>query len=117
MGFVFSTLGGHFVLWPLIDKFLWPYVSRKHNFRAHKFRLSWLVGIIERGLYTGALIAGAREWIGVWLAVKVVARWQTEGEKPPDSDNIWLIGTALSVLFGFLGAWIALGTLPIRRTP
>jgi hypothetical protein len=29
-----------------------------------------------------------------------------------DSDNIWMIGTCLSVLFGLIGAWIALGHLP-----
>jgi hypothetical protein len=29
-----------------------------------------------------------------------------------DSDNIWIIGTWLSVLFGALGAWIALGHVP-----
>ncbi len=46
--------------------------------------------------------------------MKVAARWQ----KPKadlqlkDSDNLWLIGTTISLLFGILGAWIALGRIP-----
>jgi hypothetical protein len=70
---------------------------------------SHIVGRVERFLYTAALLVGGKEFIGVWLAVKVVARWQTNSgdEKPIDSDNVWLIGTGLSVFFGFLGAFVA----------
>ncbi len=117
-GFAFSILLGHIVLWSLIEKCLWPYVRRNHPPDAdhHKSRLSWLVGILERAIYTGALMmpGSGIQLIAGFLAVKVAARWH--GSSGPratvDSDNIWIIGTWLSVLFGALGAWIALGHLP-----
>ena len=114
-GFAVSVLVGHIFLWLLVEKFLWPYTARQHGFEVRPTSLSGVVGMVERLLYTSALVVGAKEWIGVWLAIKVVARWQTseDAKKMPGSDNIWLVGTGLSVLFGFIGAWVALGKLPI----
>ena len=117
-GFVFSILVGHFVLWWLIEKTLWPYVRKLHppEPNHHKSRLSWVVGVLERAIYTGALMVPGSgiQLIAGFLAVKVAARWH--GSSGPrataDSDNIWIIGTWLSVLFGALGAWIALGHIP-----
>ena len=117
LGLVFSVVGGQIVLWPLIEKCLYGHrAAKKFEFNLEKkSRLSWLVGMIERLLYTGALVFGVKEWIGVWLAIKIAARWQSKGEKETekqDSDNIWLIGTGLSVLFGWVGACIALWHRP-----
>lgn len=117
-GFVFSVVVGHFVLWWLIEKTLWPYVRKLHppEPNHHKSRLSWVVGVLERAIYTGALMVPGSgiQLIAGFLAVKVAARWH--GSSGPrataDSDNIWIIGTWLSVLFGALGAWIALGHIP-----
>ena len=117
-GFAFSILVGHVVLWSLIEKTLWPYLCKHHppDPDHHKSRLSWLVGILERAIYTGALMVPGSgiQLIAGFLAVKVAARWH--GSSGPrasvDSDNIWIIGTWLSVLFGALGAWIALGHIP-----
>jgi hypothetical protein len=107
------------VLWLIVLKCLWPYAAKKHGFdyERQKSRLSWLEGIVERCICTGALlIGGIHGWqaIGVWLAMKVAARWQkAKGEPQPiDSDHIWLIGTAISLSIGILGAWIAMGYLP-----
>ena len=118
-GFAFSILVGHIVLWLLIEKTLWPYVRKSHPPEPsnHKSRLSWMVGVLERAIYTGALMVPGSgiQLIAGFLAVKVTARWH--GSSGPrataDSDNIWIIGTWLSVLFGAVGAWIALGHLPI----
>jgi hypothetical protein len=117
-GFAFSIVVGHFVLWWLIETTLWPYVRKYHppEPNHHKSRLSWLVGVLERAIYTGALMVPGSgiQLIAGFLAVKVAARWH--GSSGPrataDSDNIWIIGTWLSVLFGALGAWIALGHIP-----
>lgn len=80
----------------------WTRVNPEANF-------SRLVGIVERLLYTGALLASRQEFIGVWLGIKVIARWQTNphDEKPIDSDNIWLVGSGLSLLLGYLGYLIS----------
>lgn len=118
-GFAFSVLVGHLALWSLIEKTLWPYVRKDHppELGHHKSRLSWMVGVLERAIYTGALMVPGSgiQLIAGFLAVKVTARWH--GSSGPrataDSDNIWIIGTWLSVLFGAVGAWIALGHLPV----
>lgn len=117
-GFAFSILVGHIVLWSLIERCLWPYVRKSHppDPDHHKSRLSWMVGILERAFYTGALMVPGSgiQLIAGFLAVKVAARWH--GSSGPrataDSDNIWIIGTWLSVLFGVVGAWIAMGHIP-----
>jgi hypothetical protein len=118
LGFAVSMIGGHFIVLLVVDKCLWPYAARKHgyDYRSQKAHLTWLLGIVERFLYTGALLigglrGGAWQAVGGLLAIKVAVRWQRSKEEKQlrDSDNIWLIGTALSVLFGFIGAWIALG--------
>ena len=118
-GFAFSILVGHIVLWMLIEKTLWPYIRKYHPHEPnqHKSLLSWMVGVLERAIYTGALMVPGSgiQLIAGFLAVKVTARWH--GSSGPrataDSDNIWIIGTWLSVLFGAVGAWIALGHLPL----
>jgi hypothetical protein len=117
-GFSFSIVVGHFLLWWLIERTLWPYVRRHHppDPSHHKSRLSWLVGILERTIYTGAfLLPGTGiQLIAGFLALKVASRWHsTSGPRSSvDSDNIWMIGSCLSVLFGLMGAWIALGHMP-----
>lgn len=127
LGLAFSVVGGDLVLHNLIDLFLWPKFYEVHNlppppvFPLTK-RVGWLVfpltrqvGWLERFLYTLAIYVGVWQWIGVWLAIKVAARWRSTQERPyGPADNIWLIGTGLSVLFGFVGAWVALGLLPLK---
>ena len=118
-GFVFSVLVGHFVLWSLIEKTLWPYVQKYHppDPNHQKSRLSWMVGMLERAIYTGAFMlpgSGIQLAAG-FLALKVASRWHSSSgpRSTVDSDNIWMIGTCLSVMFGVAGAWIALGHMPV----
>jgi len=72
--------------------------------------------VLERAIYTGALLVPGSgiQLIAGFLAVKVAARWHglSGPRATADSDNIWIIGTWLSVLFGVAGAWIALGHMP-----
>jgi hypothetical protein len=115
LGFSASVIGGEVVLYLLLEKFLWPRAAKRHKFTLSPVHhLSGAVGMVERFLYTSALIVGVKEWVGVWLAVKVIARWQSAApdKQPEDSNNIWLIGTGLSLWFGFLGACIVLGHAP-----
>lgn len=75
------------------------------------------LGIIERFLYTAAIIMGLPEWIPIWLGLKVAVSWKRwQDEKQRGTYNIFLIGSALSLIFGFLGVWIALGRLPTFKT-
>jgi hypothetical protein len=52
--------------------------------------------------------------IGGWFVLKVGAKWKTPSAYR-GADNVWLIGTGLSLIFAFLGAWIALGHMPIAK--
>src|ERR1035437_6879639 len=64
-GFAFSILVGHIVLWLLIEKTLWPYVRKHHppDPDHQKSRLSWMVGILERTIYTGAFMPLGAVWL------------------------------------------------------
>lgn len=73
------------------------------------------IGIIERILYTIALIMGLPQWIGIWLTLKVAVTWKKWEGKSRDQYNIFLIGNALSILFGVIGTWVVLGKLPINE--
>jgi len=90
------------------------------------------VGVLERILYTSFIAAGHPEFVGFWLLVKVGAGWrwqlvperipieqererQKKSNRKPDRKsereraaryNVFLIGNALSLIFGGLGALI-----------
>jgi hypothetical protein len=117
LGFAFSMLGGDLVIRPLMGR-IWLFL-RKHS-AVPKDRstrhgaLSLPLGILERGLYTGALMVGAWQVVGAWLVLKTAAKWK-KMEEHKGADNAWLIGNGLSLLFGFFGAWIGLWRLPTIR--
>lgn len=77
-------------------------------------RLPQFTGILDRTLYTTALLMGFKEFIPVWLLVKVARGWHVPSE--PEKDpvprrnvaryNIFFIGNALCVIFAILGALI-----------
>jgi len=64
-----------------------------------------LVGFCESILYPVAFIIGKPEFIGIWLAIKVAGSWDKwKGEKRESRNQFqkFLIGNALSIIFGFL---------------
>lgn len=74
---------------------------------------SYFVGILERLIYTSSIVFGVKEFIAVWLAVKIASQWKAyEGSGSDRSSlhkaralfNVYLLGTGLSVLYGALGA-------------
>lgn len=115
VGFVVSTGGGAVVLWLLIERLAWPYVAKGLQSREgkHTRALTVPLGIIERASYTAAILLGAPTWIGVWVAIKVAAQWQRWHGDERATYNVFLIGNLLSIFFGVVGAWIALGKLPM----
>ena len=112
IGFLVSSVAGAMVLWVLIDRLAWAYLGR-HKVRGKpKAVLTLPLGICERVGYTAAFLLGTPTWIGVWLAIKVAAQWERWKGEERATYNVFLIGNLLSIFFGFLGAWIALGQLP-----
>jgi hypothetical protein len=111
IGYLISTLGGAVILWLVIDKLGCWYITGKAKKRSDK-PLTLPLGIIERILYTTAFIIGAEEWIAVWLALKVLSVLINKGkESERNRFNLLLIGNALSIIFGFIGAWISFGNI------
>lgn len=115
-GFVVSMFVGHLVLWLLVDKVLWRRIGGKPHEPGDVPPLTALVGITERALYSASLLLGAPQWIGIWLALKVAVGWHSSSKRQSPSDNLWLIGTALSLAIAFVGAWIAGGKLPVLNS-
>jgi hypothetical protein len=114
IGFLVSTVGGAVVLWLLIDRLAWPYVAEDLPSGGKPARLLTVpLGICERASYTTAILLGFPTWIGVWLAIKVAAQWQRWHGEERAVYNVFLLGNILSVFFGLLGAWIALGRVPV----
>ena len=114
-GYAVSVGVGHVAIKPLMEKHIWRRLnaSYAHKLETYPVTFSGLVGIVERTLYTTSLAIGAWQFIGVWLAIKVAARWRNPKEQEGvPADNAWLIGTGISLLFGLIGAWIILWHLP-----
>lgn len=114
LGFLTSTAGGAVVLRLVIDRLAWPYVAYGQvDKEKPKRMLTTQLGMCERASYTAAILLGAPTWIGVWLAIKVGAQWKRWGEeKDRATYNVFLIGNLLSIFFGVIGAWVALGRVP-----
>ena len=78
--------------------------------------ISWqshILGCLERILYVFSFRLGKLEFIGIWLALKVGGQWKSWSEDQEINGrkisgraiyNIFLIGNALSVLYGIIGA-------------
>lgn len=113
LGIVVSSLGGALVLWVVIDKLAWPYVVKVGKVKPKPpATLSIHLGIIERILYSSAFMLGAPSWVAVWLGVKVAVQWNRWKGEERATYNVFLIGNAISILFGFIGSCIALGKCP-----
>lgn len=110
-GFLFSTLGGAIVIWLLIEKWAWPYVRKHHNLsitnKGHTLTV-W-IGIVERALFTSSVLMGSAAFIPLWIAIKVAPQWERWKGDERVMYNVFLLGNALSVIFGLVGAWIAWG--------
>jgi hypothetical protein len=83
-------------------------------------KVSWLpriVGIFERIIFTTSFIIGKYEFIAIWLGLKVIGSWKNDSyENNKQSsmklwrirENIFLIGTALSIILSFIAAMVFL---------
>ena len=114
LGYIFSTVVGAIFLRIVIDNWFWSYFRKEMQVEGKPSAIFSLpLGIIERLLYTTAIILKFPEWIPVWLGLKVAVSWNRwQNQKERGAYNIFLIGNALSIIFAFAGAWIVLGSLP-----
>jgi hypothetical protein len=59
LGFVVADLAGHFFIWLLIRRYLPPQLEERHRIERQKPTFAWLAGMLERSMYTGAILIGA----------------------------------------------------------
>lgn len=113
IGYLISTLGGAFVLWLSIDKLAWSYLAKKGIPEKGPGILTLPMGILERLMYTTVFLIDQPAFVAVWLALKVAAQWNRWEGKERGTYNVFLMGSALSLIMGYLGAWVALGCVPL----
>ena len=138
-GYFFCNLIGTLIITWIIDIYLWKYYLKgiklcpylKIKYKQNKLKkyvkilfginrtsakgrrsLSLPVGIIERVLYTAAFITGVPAWIVVWMGIKTATTIKASKNEPQGSYNAFLIGSALSIMVGYIGAWAFLRRLP-----
>jgi len=104
VGYGVSLLLGHITIYPII-KHLWR-VNQPSEKEA--VTLSQAVGVIERFLYTTAILIGEPTLIAVWLVFKVAPQWGRwrQFDKGRRIYNIFLIGSGLSLIFGIIGGFL-----------
>ena len=113
IGYLVSVLGGAFVLWILIDKIAWGYLAKKGIAGKPAGSLTVFTGILERSIYTTIFIINQPAFVAVWLGLKVASQWKRWEDKERATYDIFLIGSALSLIIAFIGAWVAQGHVPL----
>jgi hypothetical protein len=124
-GYGYSIVLGHFLIYFLIRS-LWRGLGYEHgseNDLGHREHPK-MVGVLERTLYSAAWQFRRPEFIAVWLALKVAARWNLWSEDKEVGGrivsgrsvfNIFLIGNGFSICYGVMGAlmseWMKEGPL------
>ncbi len=104
MGFLFSTVVSTMIMHCVIDCLGWRYLEKDKDPKS----LTLPLGIFERILYTTGFLIGTPNIIGVWLALKVAVHWRVWTlENQRSTYNLFLIGSALSLLLSYIGASIA----------
>ena len=112
-GYLVSSLGGALLLWLLIDRLAWGYLAKHGIPKKEAGILTLPMGIVERSLYTTAILLNQPGFIAIWLALKVASQWTRWQDKERGTYNVFLIGNGLSLMIAFTGAWIALGSIPL----
>jgi hypothetical protein len=114
-GCLLSTIIGTFVLWLLIDKLAWGYLTRKGIPGKPPGTLSLPMGILERIMYTTVFIIEKPEFVAVWLAMRVASQWKRWEGQEPGTYNVFLMDCSISLIISYLCAWIATNRLPLTR--
>ena len=110
LGFVFSVLVGHLTISIAMNE-IWRAVGVDPRTRPLKWMPAAL-GLLERALFTAAILVGQAGFIGVWLGVKTVARYRSWGDHLAETTSVsereifsvFLLGQGLSIGFAAAGA-------------
>jgi hypothetical protein len=117
VGFTFSILVGHLAI-RYAARRMWIAVDLNPD-APPKRPSPWqpqAQGLVERTLYTAAILTGNGGFIAVWLAVKTAAQWKSWGEDQDGSTRKrtvtgrevyvnFILGAGLSIGFAAVGAY------------
>jgi hypothetical protein len=129
VGLAFSVFVGHFAIKHAARQ-MWLAVDLDPD-ESPKRPSPWqpeAVGIVERALFTPAIVTGNGAFVAVWLGLKTVGQWKTWGveQKGSKTERIvsghevyvnFLLGTGLSIGFSAAGAYITKALAADRITP
>jgi hypothetical protein len=108
-GYLFALLVGHWAISALMRG-----ASARGSTRPNTAAHPAAIGLLERTLYLAAWQLGARWFIGLWLALKVLGNWSRWSADPsPEAIpgratfNLFLLGAGTSLAFGVAGALLS----------
>lgn len=108
--YVFTMFGSHVVtFFSLVGLRRLAELAQPVEYEARNAWLPILVGFCESILYPTAWLVGRLEFIGFWIALKTAGQWKAwqNGDDHQGRRRflVFLIGSALSLLFASLGFW------------
>ncbi len=113
---------GHLIVFPISDDAYFITLKEKYEqweIGPHRWT-SICVGILERIIITTSLIFGVTGVLAIWYGIKIISKVNVWNEEKKDDArnetvkhgrgralfNIYLIGTALSLIYGAFGAQV-----------
>jgi hypothetical protein len=116
LGYIFSVVVGYWFTKEYNSR-VWEFLpllkSDKTKKKDDDLQLwaSQQVGMVERFLYTSSILFAGSGLIAVWVGIKALSQWKRwEGKTHAErvTFNLYLVGSGLSLLYGILGAQIAI---------
>jgi hypothetical protein len=95
IGYVVSIFGGRLIVGPIVTN-LW----KKHIPESYKRYpdLVMYVSFLESFIYTSATLLGVKEFVAVWLGLKLAGQWlSSKSELDRPLYHLFLIGNGLSL--------------------
>lgn len=118
LSYAIACFGAHFIVKLAVNK-LWDLTLNDFQKKGIQIpdkpinpnaTVSFWYGVTERTICWLCFILCLPEGIAVWLTFKAVVRWKMSEEPDPrhiPGSLIYMIGTAMNIIIGFLGALIA----------
>jgi hypothetical protein len=125
-GYFYSVFVGGLIIYFIVDVAWKVFETHKESEIRKKFNYATILsGCIDRIIYTTSIVFCSKEFIAVWIGIRVISHWSKwdginiNGEiapQPKDGEiekykgraryQIFLAGNGLSIMFGVLGGQI-----------
>lgn len=95
VGYILSLGLGHLIAYQAVTRLWKRYLPTVDE----QVFLPAIVGVMDRFLFTTSYLLGVKEFIAVWLAIKLAGQWtptKTDIDRP--LYHIFLIGNGLNVI-------------------